>query len=101
VFFKFEDLSQDERSAIEELRQSICNSLKKSFGATGFNFAWNEGKDAGQAVPHFHLHIVPRKEGDAGITEYEPRKFLYRPGMRETSPEEELAEVARIIANNL
>jgi diadenosine tetraphosphate (Ap4A) HIT family hydrolase len=47
------------------------------------------------------LHIVPRKEGDDGISEYEPRKFLYRPGERETSPEEELIEVARQIQKNL
>jgi diadenosine tetraphosphate (Ap4A) HIT family hydrolase len=52
---------------------------------------------AGQSVPHFHLHIVPRKQGDEGITEYEPRKFLYRPGSRETTPEEELRAVAEQI----
>lgn len=49
---------------------------------------------AGQTVPHFHLHIVPRKQGDAGILEYEPRKFLYRPGSREEGPEAELQSVA-------
>lgn len=38
----------------------------------GFNFAWNMGENAGQTVPHFHLHVVPRKEGDTGIFQYEP-----------------------------
>jgi diadenosine tetraphosphate (Ap4A) HIT family hydrolase len=98
---KYEDLSQDEKRDIEELRIKICDSLRKGFGAEGFNFAWNDGKKYGQSVPHFHLHIVPRKEGDDGISEYEPRKFLYRPGERETSPEEELIEVARQIQKNL
>jgi hypothetical protein len=85
---------------------SLCSStsglsLKKAFGAEGFNFAWNDGKNCGQSVPHFHLHIVPRKEGDAGVYEYEPRKFLYRPGEREATPEEELKMVAEIIKENL
>jgi len=91
---KFEELTEDEKTAIFELSLKIKKALKKLFGAEGFHYAWNEGKVAGQSVPHFHLHIVPRKQGDEGITEYEPRNFLYRPGSRETTPEEELKAVA-------
>lgn len=98
---KYEELTLEEKNAIEELRIKICQSLKKAFGAEGFNFAWNDGKNCGQSVPHFHLHIVPRKEGDTGIYEYEPRKFLYRPGEREATPEAELKKVAEIIKENL
>lgn len=94
---KMEDMTAAEREAIETLRVQVIGALSKSFGATGFNFAWNDGKLAGQSVPHFHLHVVPRKEGDTGILEYEPRKFLYRPGERPTSPEEELMAVVREI----
>ena len=75
--------------------------LTKTFGSKGFNFAWNEGKVGGQAVPHFHLHIVPRRKGDNGITEYEPRKFLYRPGSRAKTPEKELQEIALEIKKSL
>jgi histidine triad (HIT) family protein len=94
---RYEDLTTEEKQAIEELRMKIVNALKKSFGAEGFNFAWNDGKLAGQSVPHFHLHIIPRKQDDTGILEYEPRKFIYRPGERESSPEEELQSVSRLI----
>ena len=73
---KFEELTADERTAIFELALKIKKALKESFGAEGFHFAWNEGKVAGQSVPHFHLHVVPRRQGDEGITEYEPRKFF-------------------------
>jgi diadenosine tetraphosphate (Ap4A) HIT family hydrolase len=98
---KYEDLTAEEKDAIEDLRIKICESLKRSFGAEGFNFAWNDGKNCGQSVPHFHLHVVPRKEGDTGVYEYEPRKFLYRPGEREATPELELKKVAEIIKANL
>lgn len=96
---KYEDLTSEEKEAIEELRFQITEALKKLYQAEGFHFAWNDTKVAGQSVPHFHLHIVPRKEGDAGITEYEPRKFLYRPGSREETPKAELQAIAEEIKN--
>lgn len=98
---RYDDLTSEERRDVEELRQKICSALKRSFDAEGFNFAWNEGKDCGQSVPHFHLHIVPRKKGDEGVWGYEPREFLYRPGSREATPEEELRKVAEVIASNV
>lgn len=91
------DLTKEEWSAIMELKSLLCNALKRAFDTDGFNFAWNEGEDAGQSIPHFHLHLVPRKNGDTGILEYEPRKFLYRPGVRKISPEQELQEIAELV----
>ena len=96
-----DDLSLEELKSIMQLKSSICSALSKTFGAEGFNFAWNEGEIAGQSVPHFHLHVVPRKEGDTGILEYEPRKFLYRPGSRAITPKEELQQIATLIKNHL
>lgn len=94
---KITDLTPQERVALFELAEKIKMALRAVYRSEGFNHAWNEGSVAGQAIPHLHLHIVPRKEGDEGITEYEPRKFLYRPGSRETTPEEELRAVAKQI----
>ena len=88
------DLTPAEKVSIEELRGKLQAALEKVFNAEGFNFAWNHGEAGGQAVPHFHLHIVPRKEGDTGIYQYDPRVFLYRPGSRAQSPDKELNEVA-------
>lgn len=92
-----EGLSKAEWEAIISLKLDVCSALKKAFQAEGFNFAWNMGVPAGQSVPHFHLHVVPRKQGDAGILEYEPRQFLYRPGSRAQSPAEELSEISLLI----
>jgi len=97
----YDDLTKEEKEAIFDLLGRIKKSLIKAFGAEGFNVAWNEGEVAGQSVKHFHLHVLPRKEGDSGVTEYDPRKFLYRPGERETTPEEELQKVAEIIKKNI
>lgn len=93
----FDELSPEEVKAIFYLRKKMAKVLRKVFGAEGFNYAWNEGEIAGQNIPHFHLHMLPRKTGDSGITKYEPRKFLYRPGSREPSQEKELQSVRQII----
>lgn len=93
------ELTPAEREAISETVATLRGALSEQFGAEGFNFAWNEG--IGQSEPHLHLHMLPRKEGDTGITEYEPRKFLYRPGSREADPEAEIRAVADLIRSQL
>ena len=93
----FNDLTSEEIVEIFDLQKKLKKSLREAFNATGFNYAWNEGEVGGQAVPHFHLHMLPRKAGDDGITEYDPRKFLYRPGSREESPDSELVSVVEEI----
>ncbi len=96
-----EELSFKEWTAILDLKKIVCKSLKKVFGSEGFNFAWNEGEMAGQTVPHFHLHVLPRKSGDQGIYLYEPRSFLYRPGSRAVSPREELVQITELIKKSI
>ncbi len=98
---RFADLTPVEQRAIFSVLEKTKQALKKEFRAQGFNFAWNEGEWAGQSIPHFHLHVLPRKIGDTGITKYEPRKFLYRPGSREVSPESELKIVSNLIKSFL
>lgn len=95
---KIEELNAEEIEALFSLVVDIKKALAETFGATGFNVAWNEGEVAGQTVPHLHIHIVPRSVNDKGIVEYEPRKFLYRPGLRAASPEEELLAVAQALS---
>jgi histidine triad (HIT) family protein len=98
---RLEDLTKEERLAIFELADRIMAALRKVFGAQGFNCVWNQERLAGQSVPHFHLHIIPRKEGDTGLLGYDPRSMLYRTGDREPSSEDELVKVRTLIASAL
>ena len=94
IVARFEELTEAERDELFSLMATVQSALAKTFDAKGFNIAWNEGEESGQSVPHFHMHVLPRKKGDSGITGHEPRKFIYRPDSREPSPESELAAVA-------
>jgi diadenosine tetraphosphate (Ap4A) HIT family hydrolase len=95
------ELSREERIAILDLADVLMEALKNTYGAEGFNCVWNQEKLAGQTVPHFHLHIIPRKEGDTGLLGYDPRSMLYRTGDREPTGEDELLEIRDTIKSNL
>lgn len=98
---RLEDLTTAERLAIFDFAEKIMKSLKSSYGADGFNCAWNQERLAGQSVPHFHLHIIPRKEGDTGLLGYDPRSMLYRTGEREPIKEKDILKVRDLIRKNL
>jgi diadenosine tetraphosphate (Ap4A) HIT family hydrolase len=47
------------------LGQRIGRAARASeLAADGNNLAINDGKAAFQSVPHIHLHVVPRRDGD-------------------------------------
>ncbi len=92
-----QDLTREERLAILDLADQIMDALREAYGAQGFNSVWNQGVLAGQSVPHFHLHIIPRKEGDTGLLGYDPRSMLYRTGDREPTGEAELIGIVEKI----
>ena len=39
--------------------------MKEALGCDGINILQNNGEAAGQTVFHYHIHIVPRFEGDS------------------------------------
>ena len=49
--------------------KKMAGKMKDALGADGFNLVQNNGEAAGQTVFHFHMHLIPRYEGDgAGVT---------------------------------
>lgn len=44
--------------------QQLAKSLKDKYKSTGINLLHASGKDAGQSVFHFHIHVVPRFVND-------------------------------------
>jgi diadenosine tetraphosphate (Ap4A) HIT family hydrolase len=60
----FFDLTVDEQHAALELIWAAKTKLDADFHPQGYNVGVNVGKSAGQTVPHVHIHLIPRYEGD-------------------------------------
>ncbi|MBI2103356.1 HIT family protein [Candidatus Woesearchaeota archaeon] len=54
----FQELLLDVKKTMERLRDVLYPD--------GFNVGWNQNTAAGQIVPHLHVHIFPRYNGDGG-----------------------------------
>src|SRR4051812_27704736 len=42
----------------------LANAVRSVTGCDDFNIVVNSGSAAGQDEPHYHVHIIPRREGD-------------------------------------
>ncbi|KAJ7964351.1 bis(5'-adenosyl)-triphosphatase [Quillaja saponaria] len=61
---RFVDLSHDETSDLWLTAKKIGHQLESYHKATSLTFTIQDGPQAGQTVPHVHIHILPRKSGD-------------------------------------
>ena len=70
------------------LAKKMAIKMKKGLGCDGLNLVQNNEEAAGQTVPHFHIHMIPRTAGDhAGIS--------WKPGKLTDEIREEILEKVR------
>ena len=61
---KIQNMSQEEN---QDLFSTVHKVLSKVDNLTGSTLvAVHNGKDAGQEIPHVHVHLVPRSPDDSG-----------------------------------
>jgi diadenosine tetraphosphate (Ap4A) HIT family hydrolase len=58
------DLSFREQSACMFMLNKVKEILIQKYNPEGFNIGINIGEKAGQTVPHVHIHLIPRYNGD-------------------------------------
>jgi len=79
----FFELGTSEQKACLNLLSEIKEKLLKDDSTiTGFNIGINDSEDAGQTIPHCHIHLIPRRKGDVanprgGIRNVIPDKADY------------------------
>eukprot|EP00270_Netrium_digitus_P004484 TRINITY_DN1560_c0_g1_i1.p1 TRINITY_DN1560_c0_g1~~TRINITY_DN1560_c0_g1_i1.p1 ORF type:complete len:284 (-),score=48.00 TRINITY_DN1560_c0_g1_i1:96-947(-) len=61
---RFRELTAEEVRDLWQTAQTVGPKLEAHFGATSLTFAIQDGAQAGQTVPHVHIHILPRRSGD-------------------------------------
>ncbi len=81
------ELPDDTAAEAMKLAKKLGSKLVEKLGAQGLNLVQNNGEVAGQTVKHFHLHLIPRYDGDG-------QSILWKP----TSPSsEELASIKEVL----
>ena len=58
------DLNDVENGTLCATINVVKRNLDTRYNPSGYNIGVNCGKSAGQTVPHCHIHIIPRYDGD-------------------------------------
>ena len=58
------DSTATERENLLRLADDARRILTQKHAPDGFNLGINDGRAAGQSVPHLHMHLIPRYRGD-------------------------------------
>lgn len=97
------DLTEDERREIQQGLELGRTLIEAKHQPQGYNIGINIGEAAGQTVPHLHVHLIPRYDGDVpdprgGVRHVIPEKANYL--ARESRPlylRPELATPTRLV----
>lgn len=69
------------------LAKKMAGIMTEALGCDGFNIVQNNGEAAGQTVFHFHMHLIPRYNGDGAGFGWKTKE------LDEATKEEVLAKV--------
>jgi bis(5'-adenosyl)-triphosphatase len=63
---RLRDLSDEEVTDLYLSARDVGNVIEREYGASALTISMQDGEEAGQTVPHVHVHILPRRKGDFG-----------------------------------
>lgn len=84
------EMTDEYAAKVFVLAKKVATAIKKTFKCDGVNILQNNGSVAGQTVFHFHMHIIPRYEGDGVNVGWNPGSI---------SPEQIAEYVEQVRAN--
>ncbi|MFW9822695.1 MAG: HIT family protein [Candidatus Thorarchaeota archaeon] len=59
-----EDIPEDELVETFKVVKKIATRIYENLSIDGYNILQNNYPAAGQVINHYHIHIIPRKDGD-------------------------------------
>ena len=63
-YSKIQELDENSSQSLFNILWKITNPIEKAMGVNSSTIAIHNGKEAGQEIPHVHIHVIPRKRGD-------------------------------------
>lgn len=63
-YSKIQDMDRDTSASVFSLVRKISAALEKAVNVNSTTIAIHNGKEAGQEIPHLHVHIIPRTKDD-------------------------------------
>ncbi len=63
-YAKVQDMGKQDAMAVFEITRKVVGAVEAGSQVGASAIAIHNGSDAGQEIPHVHVHIVPRKKGD-------------------------------------
>ncbi|MEH7343016.1 HIT family protein [Bacillus sp. JJ1532] len=88
------DMNAETARTLFEAVPQIANAIKEDCEPLGMNILQNNGKEAGQEVFHFHLHLIPRYgKGDGFGAVWKTHNSEYTP--------QDLQEIAKGINSRI
>ena len=78
----FFETSAEEKTALIKAMDRVKADIDKQFNPEAYNVGINDCPEAGQTIPHLHIHLIPRYKGDAndprgGVRGVIPDKATY------------------------
>lgn len=64
------EATPEEMAGVADLLPKVKELLDERFHPDGYNIGSNIGAVAGQSVFHWHIHVIPRYNGDAGTVRW-------------------------------
>jgi bis(5'-adenosyl)-triphosphatase len=61
---RLSQLKPEETADLFMTVQRVARMIERVYNASALNVAVQDGVDAGQSVPHVHVHIIPRRTDD-------------------------------------
>lgn len=66
------EISDELQAKAYVLAKKMAGVLTEVFNADGINILQNNNEAAGQTVFHFHIHLIPRYNGDGAMVSWKP-----------------------------
>lgn len=78
----YRNLTEHQKFVLWDMVDKVIKFLTENYNPDGFNIGINCGDAAGQSVPHVHIHVIPRYNGDmdnpkGGVRGVIPNKQSY------------------------